>query len=188
MRWAYSRKRGSIKARKEYFPTGNLRIDRLPNRYSFVRNSTEKKGKKLLMNCGTIYLIVALLAENSHPRADTHCVSQSSRPGCVFLPLFFSFFFFAVKVIHVIALFCIEATMTSPFYREYRKVRVDPRKCRAGNRYGTLETMPLKAFTKLMRTHTHARTPIHTYRHRYTHTHTHNSHKCHLPFSLAQSG
>lgn len=48
-------------------------------------------------------------------------------------PISFSFPRFAVKVIHVIALFCIEATMTSPFYREYRKVRVDPRKCRAGN-------------------------------------------------------
>jgi hypothetical protein len=124
------------------------------------------------MNCGAIYLIVALslLAENPRPRASTHCAfpGHPVRTAFSFLSLRSLFFsFFTVKVIHVIALFCIEATMTSPFYREYRKVRVDPRKCRAGNTGNTLETMSLKAFTKLMRTH------IHTHTHRHTHTHTH---------------
>lgn len=82
------------------------------------------KTKKLKCN-----LFYALLRRKSSLRTNIACPSHSV--GSDFLLSFF--IVFPVKVIHVIALFCIQATTTSSFYRQYQKVRVDRRKWRAAN-------------------------------------------------------
>lgn len=80
----------------------------------------------------------------------------------------FSHFFFlsAVKVIHVIALFCIEATTTSSFHHEYRKVHVDLRKYYAGNT-GNTGGDALKSFREIDARTTHLHMCTHIIAHIY---------------------